>query len=208
MTQHARTLVVGDGGLGFAVLCARAAIEAAGQGGEGPGVWTPEIEDPDRIAKRSAAASIAARLGLEVVEDAWRPAESLSGDQTEAEMLLRAGHLAGRLGFDRVAWSVHPGSPAGGGAREPASVESVGGVLDRALLITRLIGIGSGADGVTVDAPIADLTDWQLADLAADLEAPIEQCWWWAGRSQAAEAERRRWQAALAEVGWVGMVGR
>ncbi|HBS29905.1 MAG TPA: hypothetical protein DEB06_10770 [Phycisphaerales bacterium] len=68
-------------------------------------------------------------------------------------------------------------------------------------LFTRLAGL-SGSDGATLKAPLADLTDAQVADLALDLDAPLDTLWWRGGRAESggeAGEARLRWEAALAE---------
>ncbi len=195
--------------MSFAVLCTRASIEAAASPGKAPGVWWPGIGSDVDHAQRAAVDAIAGRLGLDVIDAPWRADEPGAPHwQREDELLLRAGHLATNLGFGRVCWCAHPGSPTGSGPREPGDADAVGAVLDRALLVTRLLAVAARERGVVINAPVADLSDWQLADLAADLEAPVDRCWWWSGTSGEAATERARWASTLREVGWAGLVGR
>ncbi|HRI11013.1 MAG TPA: hypothetical protein PKW35_24510 [Nannocystaceae bacterium] len=46
----------------------------------------------------------------------------------------------------------------------------------------------------------------QLADLAIDMNAPVEQVWWWgsaqAGKSEHAARELERWFPVLQALGW------
>jgi len=217
-------LIVGDGGLGLAVLAARAAADPGSgrDGGRDGGavVWVPPIwGDGTGEARASAGAVIADRFGFEFVDaDPWRavPDELERGEASGAcldAMLRRAGWIARRLGCARVAWDACPGSAAGRGGevidpRATPDLDAVGATLDRALLVARLVNLDAGAGVIRIDAPLADLTDWQLADLAADLEAPIDRVWWWRGEHPTGASARARWMAALGEVGWAGLVGR
>lgn len=102
--------------------------------------------------------------------------------------------------------------------REPAtlpSVESLARELDRALLVSRLVTLDAGEHGVGVfeiQAPLMDLSDSQVAEMALDLDVPIWRAWWWDltngkrpkdnALAERAAACRRRWEAALVGLGW------
>lgn len=84
--------------------------------------------------------------------------------------------------------------------------------LTAATLVSQLISL-SGLDSETVEvqAPYADLSEDQVADLVLDMDLPIWTCWWMAAAEFGegdvkvrATQERERWRAALKRAGWAG----
>jgi hypothetical protein len=112
------------------------------------------------------------------------PAKTAEGDKETdpsdpaltTDLLLRAGHEAIRLGVSRVVWPVHCATDLAAMDRE----------LARARLVERLVnldappaeGRGAHEPAVLFETPLLDLTDRQIAELAADLDAPLDVCWW------------------------------
>ena len=95
------------------------------------------------------------------------------------------------------------------------SVDALARELDRTLLVSRLVTLDAAEHGVAVfdvQAPLMDLSDVQVAEMALDLDVPIWRAWWW----EAAEGKRTkdaaltawaqtcksRWCAALESLGW------
>jgi 7-cyano-7-deazaguanine synthase in queuosine biosynthesis len=82
----------------------------------------------------------------------------------DAQMLLRAASHAMHMGCSRILWPVHVGPDH---AR-------IAAVLEQAATITELADPGAS---LLVDAPIVELTDSQLVELADDAGAPMRAFW-------------------------------
>lgn len=154
----------------------------------------------------SAVASLARFLRLGLVEPRLAPPSpeaGLSPGLPESVCLLAALHSARSLGCERVVWPFHVHSDHQSIAGE---LERIAAAVDRAQLIGRL-SLLEGTP-VVVDAPLADLTDGQLADLAIDLDAPAYLAWWWRSlgsepAERVAAEERRAWLPVLRDAGWL-----
>ena len=83
-----------------------------------------------------------------------------------------------------------------------ASLDDVARACDRALLLSRLLSLDAETD-VRIEAAYADFSDVQLVELAADLDAPIESCWWAVEpkASPSATTARQRWARAMDAAG-------
>jgi hypothetical protein len=139
------------------------------------------------------------------------PVQGIAAAQTSLT-LLNAAYTAAQLGCSRLIWPIN----AGGANPHDVSLDRLAAIVDRARVISRLVTLDAHTLGiaVTIDAPLADLTDAKVADLALDLGAPLDSCWWWAARQSAkgsdsssggadpAAPHRARWTAALIAVGW------
>lgn len=162
-----------------------------------PVVWLPAGGADDAAADR-AVRTQAGTYGAVYV--GYGPATGgeiggeTGGGLADSAMLIAAGGLAIANGCRRVIWAVQGG---GDGPESPAPVESIARSLDRALLAGRLVSLeaeDAGLPEVVIETPLVDLTDAQLAELAMDLSAPVETCWWWGtGGIGAAGTERSRW---------------
>ena len=118
--------------------------------------------------------------------------------------LLAAVEVARAAGARRVVWPIQFHSDHDS---LPEKLDQIAGAVDRSLLVSRLTLLDQ-ADEVTIETPLVDLTDSQLADLVVDLDAPAYLCWWWRrlpdGQAEALAApERRAWLSALRDAGWV-----
>lgn len=205
--------MISDGGLASFVA---AAIEAEaalrrGEAGGGPGpvLWfsavgvseagpVPEEAAEEAVRKQGAVLG----LGVEVPDVATAITLGASGDPAPVLLVLAADRAA-RLGLRRVVW---PALAMRDGRGEP-DLNAVASILDRALLAGRLADTGaagamSAESGVSVEAPLADLTDRQVAELAKDFALPLGPCWWSSGPGEWATAERSRWGGLL------GLLGR
>jgi len=173
-----------------------------------PLVWAPRIGPDAPAAHREAAVRQASLLALELIETAVdEPHADAAVGLLESHLLLHAGHLAARNGCGRVVWPIQFASPGD----DPPELARIAEAVDRALLASRVVTLDAAHYGLTevaIDAPFADLTDRQVAELAADMELPIETCWWWSSMgamgSGGAE-ERDRWTEALRAIGWAGL---
>lgn len=110
-------------------------------------------------------------------------------------LLLDAGREALHLGINRVIWPIHLGIDLDTMERE----------LDRARLVERLLNLdapaSAGSEAIRIETPFLDLSDEQIATLAADLDAPLDAAWW-CQKDGPAPCGRcgscRRWEAVLA----------
>lgn len=95
------------------------------------------------------------------------------------------------------------------------SVDALARELDRTLLVSRLVTLDASEHGVAVfevQAPLMDLSDVQVAEMALDLDVPVWRAWWWeaadgkrtkdAALNDRANACKARWCAALELLGW------
>lgn len=189
--------MLSDGGLPSLIACLAAAQTDSGRAAVCPIVWGA-AEPTARVA---AAARQAELCGLARFPFQPHPAPQSSGEgaiQTLA--LLQVTAAAVSAGFAALVWPVHAGPGA-----DP-DLDRVALSLDRALLVSRLVALDGqehGCPAIRVDAPYADFTDRQIAELAIDLDAPVHTCWWWGGQDGSAAAERQRWTTQLQSCGWV-----
>jgi len=85
------------------------------------------------------------------------------------------------------------------------NLETTGRAIDCALLVSRLVALHTGTEaGPVIEAPYADLTDAQIADLILDMDLHVWTCWWFGGTSPEAAVEQARWTAAMRKAGWKG----
>ena len=160
-------IVIDDGGVASLVVCclctdpARVVpLIASGQGENAP-------SRADAVRRRRELLGLAEPITLTY------PAadEPLPERVAATDLLLRAGREALRTGVNRVVWPIHSGTDLDEMERE----------LERARLVERLVNLDAPADheaAVRIETPLLDLTDAQIAELAADLDAPLEVCWW------------------------------
>jgi hypothetical protein len=139
-----------------------------------------------------------------------------SGDQPgtldlrecETLELLAVTQLAVRKGCDTVVWPVQCAGPSADRDDDGLDLDWIARAADKAVLVSRLVAVDADAHhkpGVRIETPYLDVTDHQLADLAAEMELPMRACWWWTisrRDGEQAMAERERWLRALAFVGW------
>jgi hypothetical protein len=71
---------------------------------------------------------------------------------------------------------------------------------------THQLGAGAAGALVRVEAPYADFSDRQLAELVIELDLPVWTCWWWGATNddQPAWSDRQHWTSLLRELGWLG----
>jgi hypothetical protein len=138
--------------------------------------------------------------------------DDLGLDEHEAAnvRLMDACAVARRQGISRVIWAMSAGRDEDGG------VDRAGVHVLRAMMVERLISLGHSAIArqpgsshgalIRVEAPTADLSDRQMAELVIEMDLPVWTCWWWGASNDEPEAwnEQQRWTALLRELGWVG----
>lgn len=160
----------------------------------------PHLE-PQR-AQRLAAARHAAELThmAEVIEISPVPFEHDTKLREqglgESALLMAAGSEALRRGLARVVWPVQVGGPGGDGHLAAQHLDAIADAFDRAMVCARLLSIDADTDGLAIQTPFVDFTDAQLADLAADVDLPIEAAFF-----DPSEDEQRRWSTALGLAG-------
>lgn len=195
MPQGRERLVIADGGLPFMVACL---LERR----PGPLVlWVPPFGSrtidgsgaaigPEHHAAVEAMASFVD--GGRVVQasagqwggNGWAAPTSLWDD---ARLLIEACREAEALGCGEVIWPAVLG--------DDADALVAGDELCRC--INRLASwacTDGSAEREALRAPLIDLTRAQVADLALDLDAPIDLCWWHADQRHA-EASGQAWNA-------------
>lgn len=169
-----------------------------------PAWWASQTDMDIRIPAIDKAVDMQADLlSLTVVRDhAGYPEEATDPSQTDqsptslgihqTRMLLDAAILAIKLGFKRVLWPVQiPES-----ADAPQRLNEISTAIDRAILTARLATLDAQSQGgveVTIETPLVDLTDQQLAEIAADLNVPISSCWWTDTSLPDAQNQNTRW---------------
>jgi hypothetical protein len=184
-----------------------------------PVVWFAVTSDQaSQREARLAAARHAASLARISTLIEWSPGpdERPSGSPgsvgrkslgpERSRLLMAAGAEAIRHGLARIVWPVQLGGAgiddASGQEPGAAWLDAIADTSDRALVCSRLLsldlpGATDMADGgLTIQTPFVDFTDAQIADLAADVDLPVE-----AAFLGSAEAERSRWRVALAKAG-------
>ncbi|MFA6043515.1 MAG: hypothetical protein WC718_00900 [Phycisphaerales bacterium] len=207
--MHGGTFVLIDGDLASLVACAMAREQSALADGPTPspvlGLAFPAMFDADPLrhkAIRAQAQTYAIELAVPVSVDVGGVHER---GEREAIELVAAAYEAIRRGCTRMFW------PVSAAAGDNMDFDRIAQAADRALLAGRLVGLDAmlhGSPGLTIETPLVDVTDRQLADLAMDMDVPVEACWWWGGAGDhdpQAHQARARWMSSLAAVGWSGV---
>lgn len=211
-----QTLLITDGGLPALVAAAIEAerLASAGESGGGaPALLMPWVADPALAETQlTAIASQAKFFRHDLLEAAPIRdfAAGTSASFVETLGLLAAVEVARANGCSRIVWPAHAHATDDTLAED---IDRMAAAVDRALLVQRIAMLdpaspGSPRSELTIETPLVDLTDAQLADLVVDLDAPAYLCWWWRAlpepkTEQAAAAERTAWKAALRHAGWV-----
>lgn len=200
MDWNSRILVITDASLGALVACvaAKEASLAARADGAAPPprpiawipAWVPE-------SHRAAAEQIGHTYGLEVLRQSGAPGPG-PRDLVESAMLVQAAYAAAHHACAGVLWPAH----AGPAPDAQPDLVTISRMIDKALLVGRLCALDAehhNVPGIRVDAPYADFSDLQIADLARDLDVRTRLCWWW--EDPAGAAEKARWTAAFETLG-------
>lgn len=190
-------LIISDGGIASLVasLMAQPSDEVA--------LWIPPqgattIDAPDAVIgpeHRRAAEAQADLLGLRGIDSAQQMPSVLGPQAPMCLILMMACQAAARVGMGAVVWPVVCGERG----------DELAAAVEIARLVERLGSVsgrfGSPWPGVELSLPLADLSPVQVAELALDLDAPVQSCWWWGedGDGWAIEA-RNTWEMALRQV--------
>ena len=218
MNHLPRTLILSDGGLASLVACAVAKETAAIDGRVHAGISVlPALDIGQAAGVTRALREKAVRTQAEVFGyELWDPLPSgpdaLPGAvelrEQESRSLLVATQLAAKKACDNLVWPLQCAGPATDRDEDGLDLDWIARAADKAVLVSRLVAVDADAHhkpGIRIDTPYLDVTDHQLADLAAEMELPMRACWWWTASRRDGEfavAERERWLRALAFVGW------
>jgi hypothetical protein len=199
-----KTLILSDAGpaslLACAIVSESIALGQAGKGLKEAPQDAAVLPFPPVNPHLVAVAKQADLFSFQVLAPTAAAEAAAPTPEAESHHLLSAAHLAARQGFTTVLW------PASAAAGESLDLDRIAQITDRAILIARLVAIDADSHnvpGIRIETPYADFTDRQIADLIADMELPIETCWWWGAESidALADREHRRWESAMTAVG-------
>lgn len=220
-------LIITDGGLSGLLACfmegvcrPAASLPRGAQSATAPAqstawFWWSRSTGPGAEAEREARETAArtalgvchlAELMVPLVDEDPLPVDlrpkHATGDRL-SKMLLCAGSQAIGRGLSRMIWPIHLGGAGGAGERladHAAGLDAIAEACDRSMAAARLLSLDAGAEGFSIQTPFVDFTDAQIADLAADVDLPIDQAFLGSADGLGA-AEHRRWSTALAAVG-------
>lgn len=225
LDTNGRVLILSDGGMPalIAAMHAREAVtlSATGKTPEQIGAMLRDrvlmmpfgLRAESKLLQSRAVTQQASTLGIGLLgvgtgTDDIKPLLTVAAhadeDEHEGIELLAVLLLAARLQCSRVVWPVHAGG------HESIDLDRLSQIADRGLVASKYAGLCSSAStavGLHVDTPFADLTDRQLADLAIDIDAPIDACWWWTAGERGGDDQREksRWTKALQAMGWTSL---
>lgn len=219
---HQPSLIINDGSVGGLVATWTALWESRSRADAQlrDVVWIPPGRDDNAVARREAVDRQYELCALAAMSDqlAFRfdaSDEQLAGSESvnaaglqETAMLLSAASEALSFGIRRVVWPVQ-GPLASGNAPD---LDRLAEITDRVTTVSELISIDALGGGISIDVPFADLTDEQLVELAIDLDAPLDACWWCLQEPDSAARpcgtcdECARWSRAIKAVDPAGIV--
>ncbi len=190
-----RCLILSDGGLESAVVAAIAAEQTV-RGGAEPSVvlasWWGGATDLDLLLPSvdRAVSRQAEIYGLGQIPDqtGYPPEDQDSFTQENSsakhtQLILQGAYIAASLGIRRVVWPIRVGSVQRD--FDPnADLDLVGSTIDRGVLAGRLATLDVQSDTrdeqleISIEMPLVDFSNIQLADLAGDLSVSLSSCWW------------------------------
>ncbi len=207
-----RCLILSDGGLESAVVAAIAA-EHTGRTDAEPSMvlasWWGAVTDLDLVLPSidRAVSKQSEMYGQQLIaEMTGYPPEQSEDAQTatpgsmQTLLLLQAAACAASAGIRKIIWPIR----IGGALHDfdPATdIDALATTIDRAVLAGRLATLDAGASGgldgdaeemaheMTIETPLIDFSNAQLADLAGDLSVSLDSCWWFHDRQVLASAE-------------------
>ncbi|MCC6951407.1 MAG: hypothetical protein IT433_08165 [Phycisphaerales bacterium] len=194
------TMVLCDADIpGIVAACATREGEPAAPEAPWPLLMPFPASDPLAASREHACLRVAELLSFRITPPP-APIPARTVGESECHDLMAAAFIAAALGCDSLIW------PAHAGRGDSVDIDRLAQIQDRAALIARIVSLESrGLTGTqfTILTPVADLTDHQLAELAADLAAPVDAAWWAAraGNSPEADATASRWEPLLLDAG-------
>lgn len=160
-----------------------------------PPAGSTTLDDPaSTIGEACGAATeqlveLLAMKGIERPAPVWRG----NGPMPMHLMLWLACEDARRLGCESVLWPVI----AGHDPDALVAADELAGLVARLAWLTPVARPGLQDAAPDIKTPLADLTREQIADLALDLDAPVDGVWWSRGQSgQAGQAEAQAVESA------------
>jgi hypothetical protein len=198
MAAPLSTVILSDGDLPALVALAHAAEARLGGGGgvlaSGVHLWPAE----GSAERRRVLSGQAARFGG-VVETGGLSAGigAGTGAGNGTDLLLSAGRWGAQAGVAVLVWPAWAGVE---GEPEGLDLRAASRICEAALLVERLLATESPRP-VTIETPLADLSDRQVADLAVDLGLMTGPVWWGSGGGAEAESARLRWSRAFEACG-------
>lgn len=222
--KRAACVVVFDGSIAAVVaawlegVCKGVGVGAADVGGgkSGGGAGKPALWIPagaDGLVGRAAERLVeTAQLGEIIVGGV----AGANGGLAASAMLMAAGADAmvrGSGGAERVIWPVQ----CAGAFGDEQRVTQQAAATSRALLAARLLSVdakenGGAGGGILIDTPVLDLTDNELLELAADIDAPVGLARWCVQQAEVGGTVCgvcdgcRRWVPAIRAAGLVAKV--
>lgn len=182
------SLIIHNGG--YASLIASLMVESEADGVESAGMgrsvvygWLPGVGSglfadeppyvPGAISARNRAEMVDRQAKLFGFRDVFVQEQFTTRHRLSvASLLLHAVEMAADHRCERVIWPISVGG----------DLEALHRVTEQAALVTELAGLDqalhtSGGEAIRVFTPLADLDSDGLAELATDLDAPLEACW-------------------------------
>jgi len=190
--MYALTMILTDGGLGS--LVAVAIADAARR--DGKYRLLPAIDPARGSLQRAAIERQAEVYGAEIAPDFLQAAEAGLG---ASQVLLAASQRAVEGGCASLVWPLTAWTQDG---FDRAAIAA-----DRALLVSRLVALDApqhNQPAFRIETPLIDLTDAQVAELAVDMDVPVQLCWWW--NQGEGSAESARWLPHLRHAGLAAAV--
>jgi len=198
MARPERTLILFDASIVSVLACAGVAEESARDDAAPRGTLMPF--PPSHAADRRVGAVLQRCAELFSMEVLASPAPddqaSRAPGEQESRDLLGAAYVGAKHSCTRIFW------PVSAAAGEGLDLDRIAEAHDRAILVSRLAALDAahhGVPGLRIDTPYLDLSDRQVADLAVDMDLPLDQSGWWEAISG---VSRERWTRALREAGW------
>lgn len=188
-------MILAFGDVPSLVACGIAAHRPVARDGGGATLLIPSVLSD---AEQSSIQLTASLLDLDTAP------LSLAEDLDDTLLLYHAARHAAAAGAEQLVWPAHPAPDPS----RPGAIDRIASAIDRATLVSRLVNLDAwsspapGSPEIQIDAPLADLSDVQVADLVADMELPIDACWFWADPSPEAADLRARWGPALIDAGY------
>lgn len=199
MPRTERTLILFDGSIVSVLACAAIAEEAGRDDAAPRGMLM--LFPPTHAADRRLSTVLQRCAELFAMEVLASPAPDDAGSRSPGEQesrdLLAAGYAGARQSCTRILW------PVNAAAGDGLDLDRIAAAHDRSILVSRLVALDAGQHGVPglrLDTPYIDLSDRQVADLAVDMDLPLDQCGWWEVQPG---GQRERWTRVLREAGWV-----
>lgn len=199
-STRTRTMVLCDADIpGIVAASATREGEPASPEAPWPLLMPFPASDPLATSREPACLRIAELLSFRITPPP-APIPARTVGESECHDLMAAAFIAAALGCDSLIW------PAHAGRGDSVDIDRLAQIHDRAALIARIVSLESrGVTGpqLTILTPVADLTDLQLAELAADLAAPVDATWWAtrADNSPEVDPAASRWEPLLLDAG-------